>query len=288
MEISIDKIKLKGCFGKVQGGQSFYDYMSSLSNVHVTEVTHSTALNRYSTSFTCYPIVDGKVDEGAFYVAFGFNGDYQCQRALPLHFVVEFNPNKCPIRFYQDFIYLTSACIKEVVSLDLAFDFPVPRHNVLIVRGAMNEMAFLSRGSCTEYIGYSEKHGRLKLYDKALERGYDYNLTRVEVTISKGLPFLSAIKSQKLHSFTSYDFEMLQVVSDHLARVYFFDDASPVAPLIRLLAMSSPVERDIYLNSFQPSRRSELRKALRESLTAIELSPFELASLILEKVGEIV
>jgi len=102
---------------------------------------------------------------------------------------LEFNPNKVIENyiFTNVFNHLFSLSIGPpgIVRFDLAVDFPVLRSDCFLLKDQrMYEEYRKSKEDRTQYLGVRNKPGRCKLYNKALEAGLGYPLSRLELTIS--------------------------------------------------------------------------------------------------------
>ena len=70
------------------------------------------------------------------------------------------------------------------VRFDLAIDLPVARDKVYLIKDKrLYEEYSYSAINKTQYLGVRNNHGRVKVYNKALEQKLDIDLTRIEITI---------------------------------------------------------------------------------------------------------
>jgi hypothetical protein len=167
------------------------------------------------------------VGQNNFYLAFYHNNE---QRSKFRHnLVIEFNPNKCSIcdgllsviinRFFNDLSEI------QLKSCDVAIDlFDIPIDNMVCSKGLKRSVYdFNTTKGRTLYIGERGSHGRIKIYDKAKERGIkDKIWTRWEVTLKLDL-YLAQIINNLI------DFEV------NLPVVYFMDnmDMNSLEPKLR-------------------------------------------------------
>ncbi len=99
---------------------------------------------------------------------------------------IEFNPNKFAgfTEFWLDYNELLEYFrFPEIARYDLAIDIPLERDKVVLQKD--NRMYSCYRKSAidfTENLGQRSQVGRVKLYNKQLESGLDYPLTRLEIT----------------------------------------------------------------------------------------------------------
>ncbi|MDY3282797.1 hypothetical protein [Dysosmobacter sp.] len=112
--------------------------------------------------------------------------DSSCRQTAP-EAVFDFNPNKVP-RDCIDVVVqiLSEGCVKrEIVRYDVAFDFPVSREEVTLIRNSRQcyrQFWDASKG-LTEYQGERSAHNAMKLYDKTKECGLSVPVTRCEITV---------------------------------------------------------------------------------------------------------
>lgn len=287
-KISIDKIKIQGVVRNTRTIQKWYDaYCERHNYVLVQEQPRTLSLNKYQFAFTLTPLENGVAQEGVLYFAWCWNGSYSNPKPNAHRFVIEYNPNKVPLQFIQDFKFFTKAEYKEILSLDLAFDYNVPRHFAIVIKGNRSYMAIGRGDTLTEYLGYNNRHARLKVYDKAKERGLETDLTRVEVSITEGLSSL-LLTFDKRHNLTTSTLSALEKVTDVLACVSFFDPSAECDPLTRLLATATPTEREIYINCCSNKTRAKYRNALRSVSSPVEFSAFEIYDIIIERLAKII
>jgi hypothetical protein len=115
-------------------------------------------------------------------------------------FVLEYNPNKVRNDILVDYILnnyfnkVTCYDIRyspKVCSVDIAVDIPINILNCLVFKQTKGRYMFYSGSTerdddFTIYIGKGP--GRVKLYNKAIESGLDYDLTRYEVSLKLDKP----------------------------------------------------------------------------------------------------
>lgn len=102
---------------------------------------------------------------------------------------IEFNPNKVANHdcFRKVLAFLNTCCSPmhtTVRRFDLALDYPVLRENASLVKDSRKYSEVrTSLSDRTQYLGTGQNHGRVKLYNKQLENGLHYPLTRLELTL---------------------------------------------------------------------------------------------------------
>ena len=124
-------------------------------------------------------------------------------------FVLEYNPNKVRNDILIDYVlnnYFNKVTCYDirysprVCSVDIAVDIPVNILNCLLFKQTKGRYLFYSGSTgraddFTIYIGKGP--GRVKLYNKALESGLNYDLTRYEVSLKLNKP-LQSIRTVKV------------------------------------------------------------------------------------------
>lgn len=103
---------------------------------------------------------------------------------------IEFNPNKCwNIPTFMEFwekLCDCTFCERALVRYDLAIDLPIKRHLAKLIRVGRSRYGLISEDDgITEYLGTRNHSGFIKVYDKTIESGLDYDLTRVEITLGR-------------------------------------------------------------------------------------------------------
>lgn len=108
---------------------------------------------------------------------------------------LEVNPNKCATHasFLAVLAFLngnTRPMHTTIKRYDLAVDIPVERENAKLIRDGRVYSERRHGKEWTEYLGAQASHiGRVKLYNKQVEAGLSYPLTRLEVTLDPATPF---------------------------------------------------------------------------------------------------
>ena len=99
---------------------------------------------------------------------------------------IEFNPNKCmnDTLFVEFWTKLSGWLLSVVlVRYDVAIDIPLPRSQCRLYRvGRKMYQMIVKDDGLTEYLGQRSHNGFVKLYDKTIESGLNYELTRLEIT----------------------------------------------------------------------------------------------------------
>ena len=120
----------------------------------------------------------------SFYIGCGFRNNNTDFSSIK----IEYNPNyfgSAP--GLQDFIKIIFNKLESysIHQIDIAIDFPEVRSNFCLLRSNAKtyQCIFKSRENWTEYLGIKHNSGRIKLYNKAIESGLSYPLTRLEITL---------------------------------------------------------------------------------------------------------
>lgn len=108
---------------------------------------------------------------------------------------MDFNPNKVAehevFQLLLDYLVTNTRPMHRTVRrFDLAVDIPVQRQDVFLVK---DNRAYIERRhgqEWTQYLGAkSSTVGRVKLYNKTVEAGLQYPLTRLEMTLDPATPY---------------------------------------------------------------------------------------------------
>lgn len=193
--VSIDKVVIKGYqkTNKIASDTIFilddflqYKYRLpywSFESVLDVQFRKDDNFAHYINNYNIHFLTDDG-NENSFYIGCGFrniNTDYQSVK-------IEYNPNyfgSAP--GLQDFIKIILDKLESysIHQIDIAIDFPELRSNFCLLRSnaKIYQCIFKSRENWTEYLGVKHTSGRIKLYNKSLESGLLYPLTRLEITL---------------------------------------------------------------------------------------------------------
>lgn len=134
-----------------------------------------------------------------------------CKNVEP-EIVAEFNPNKVPYDLIRKILFglAMDAWNAKIMRFDLAFDIPVRRDRVqLQTVGRRGHRQFDNNLlDNTEYLGERHSHGAVKLYNKTIESGLSYDLTRLEITIHNDEFNLKMFPDLIPDLYVSYDYQM--------------------------------------------------------------------------------
>ncbi len=125
--------------------------------------------------------------------------------------VFDFNPNKVPADYVMQILQrLQDGARKvQVMRYDIAFDFPMERGEVFLVKNnRQSYRRFEDRGAVTEYQGERSHHKATKVYDKTKEHGLSAPVTRCEITVDGD--FGESLESifPTLYSFTNHQLDI--------------------------------------------------------------------------------
>ncbi len=143
----------------------------------------SNRIGTYMNNFNIQ-LIDSRGEKASFFLGVVLNSGSSKVEQWKL----EFNPNKIlPCPFFEKMLTLLKLyTVPTKVKLkfwDLSIDFPLNRSNVSLVRDKrMYQLVTKSELDRTEYLGTRHTHGFSKLYNKTIESGLDYDLTRFEIT----------------------------------------------------------------------------------------------------------
>lgn len=147
--------------------------------------------------------------------------------------------------FKQVLTYLGMTTLHmHVKRWDLACDVPVTRSDVQLFKDRRKYAQFyMSSEDFTEYLGQSDSAGRVKVYNKRLESGLDYDLTRIELTLD------SFGYSDLLHWFPEvYKTDVIPLDSDKI--------------IVGLLREVPSDRRDFYVRKISDRRTKQKYKGL--------------------------
>lgn len=196
--VSIDNIRLKFCYKfsrySWRRGEAVPSIDSISSLLDVFDLQHYSEQLDVSWSYKdffkigayCRTATIAGLDWSCAVLIGRYCFDSSCKQVAP-EAVFDFNPNKVPMHIIHRLVFLLrdSAISVNVLRYDVAFDFPLPRDDVVLVRGDSRRSyrLFLDGGGKTEYLGARSSHGSLKLYDKTAESSLSVPVTRAEVTV---------------------------------------------------------------------------------------------------------
>lgn len=168
---------------------------------------------------------------------------------------IEFNPNKVADKGFELLHYLDMLEVRHVlVKYDLAIDYPVKRDKLRMIKDGRKYGCEIS-DSMTEYLGQRNKPGRVKLYDKAAERGIVGCLSRVELTcdgswsVEQVMAHLPKVYNYQVDLYRSLKGVTLAFA---IALKVFLDRGDSLEPWLRLVDVRT---------------RAKLRKVLSQGFT---------------------
>lgn len=182
---SVDMVRLKLDFCTEERIKKFGDYLSSVFRIYIDQYPISYKAYGYRNLFkiTC-------ANNESFVIGLVFNGSSADSRFLGF---MEFNPNKVAEQpeFKDIFEELRIHCFTaEVSRWDLAVDVPLPRELCVLQKDKRKYTLIRnSESDKTEYLGIRNKSGFVKLYNKKIESKLDYELTRMELTLTGDCTF---------------------------------------------------------------------------------------------------
>lgn len=210
-----------------------------------------------------------KLDNGAsFWVGCALNG----VSTHWAHHRVEFNPNRVAdsevFRTVLRFIVEnTREVYRSVRRFDLAVDIPIERGNCFLVKDRRLYIERRHGQELTQYLGAkSSTVGRVKLYNKQVESGLDYPLTRLELTIDPATPY------DKVNFPEVYFLDTLDLCTDEIKAT----DTEKFIVNALLQGFGS-------LNDLGRKTRAKVKALLQEHVHSAEV-PYEIYEAILSQV----
>lgn len=168
---------------------------------------------------------------------------------------IEFNPSKVGedlvfLSLYGEILSKVGMCLIKPVKFDLAIDMPVAREKVYMLKDNRTYEEYSNSDSDkTQYLGKRNTHGRIKLYNKALEQKIDMDLTRLEITVDYDTRSLSDVNSliPKMYLLDSFQFPIDMPGTDKVIMVAILQDMS----LLRELGRKKAEKIKAYLADMQ-------------------------------------
>jgi len=147
---------------------------------------------------------------------------------------IEFNPSKVCfdlefISVYRQLLSLIPKTLLKPVRFDLAIDLPVARDKVYLIKDKrLYEEYSYSAINKTQYLGVRNNHGRVKVYNKALEQQLDIDLTRIEITIDYDKSTIEEVKKilPSLYILDSFQFSVDVDGTDKVILIAVMNDMS--------------------------------------------------------------
>ncbi len=214
-------------------------------------------------------------NNSSFVLGLGFNG---VRKSDFDNCFIEFNPNKCLFQYSPlfDILNYIKPLIPvagfELVRFDLAIDMPARREDVCLIKDLRSykknfyvDLKHNNLGNMTEYLGVRNSNGFVKLYNKTLEQGLNYDLTRLEITLD----------SFDYSNFKSHIPQVRFYKSLDLYDLYTLNDTDKV--LIMLLRES--VNSNLYLKMLGRVKREKIEPFMFTS-AMLDISEYEFYNLI--------
>lgn len=247
---SIDMIRLQLDFSSKKRSLSFQNYILSLKGniVEIFPPSYKAYRYRYLYKIHC-------LNDNVFIIGLHFNGSGKDSNYLGF---IEFNPNKVAHeKEFQDiFSSLQKFCFcADIVRWDLAVDVPVRRDRCKLCLDDYDGVYRLHENSLLDYSQYlreRNKPGYVKLYNKQIESGLDYELTRLEVTVGKKMLY---------HDFCEICPEV--IIKGDGNKHNFYDDiksGSDLALLELLISIDDMEERMKLFNSLPRRKKEKFRQ----------------------------
>ena len=147
---------------------------------------------------------------------------------------IELNPSKVCldlefISVYRQLLSLIPKSLLKPVRFDLAIDLPIARDKVYLIKDKrVYEEYSYSAINKTQYLGVRNNHGRVKVYNKALEQQLDIDLTRIEITIDYDKSTFEEVKKilPSLYILDSFQFPIGLDGTDKVILIAVMNDMS--------------------------------------------------------------
>ena len=169
-------------------------------------------------------------DGNSFYI--GFCPNWRKLNSYTSYGRIEFNPSK--VCLDSEFMFLYGQLLSFIprfrlrpVRFDLAIDLPVARDKVYLLKdNRLYEEYSYSAINKTQYLGVRNNHGRVKVYNKALEQKLDIDLTRIEITIDYDKSTFEEVKKilPSLYILDSFQFPIGLSGTDKVILVAVMND----------------------------------------------------------------
>lgn len=185
--LSIDMVTIDYSVSSPAAREALIRLLDTLPMLYAVEVRHWSSL-RIGTFRENYTLKFQ--DRTSFWVGVGLNAN----KPLWGRSRMEFNPNKVAahkvflelLKWFNTHSLQMNSIIKR---FDLAIDIPVERFSVRLLKDRRVYTERRHGQEWTEYLGKASTVGRVKLYNKTVEAGLDYPLTRLELTLDPATPF---------------------------------------------------------------------------------------------------
>lgn len=211
--ISCDGVRIKFQIAKNLASEfSQYVFMSLRSDIECYPIRTTLASFKQMATITYSNGV-------SMTLGFCFNGATRiAENGLDNFYVgyLDFNLNKVGAydRFWSDYRYIKSCCdYFEIMRSDIALDIPIERNRVVLEKDKRAyHLTMYSNVNKTENLGRRNNIGYIKVYNKQLESGLDYTLTRIEVTcLLNELSYLDNFPKIYILNDIQFDFKILDL-----------------------------------------------------------------------------
>lgn len=243
---SIDMVRLKLDFSSDEKIKNFGNFLCGINMSYVEQYPISYKDFGYRNLFKI------NCSNGcSFVVGLSFNGKDSSSRYIGF---MEFNPNKVADQkeFQEVFSHLMINCfVAEVARWDLAIDVPIARDLCILTKDKRKyTLVQNSESDKTEYLGVHNKSGFVKLYNKTKESDLDYDLTRLEVTISGDMKYNDFLKICP----------KVDVRGDQQTINPYMDLSGTDIVLYELLMKCDILERQSYFNRLGRRKKDSMKK----------------------------
>lgn len=185
--LSIDMVTIDYSISSSAAREELVKILDNLPLLSAVDIRHwsSLRIGTFRENFTLK-----FQDQTSFWLGVGLNA----HKPLWGRSRIEFNPNK--VAKHKVFLELLgwfnshSLRMNSIIKrFDLAIDIPIGRQSVRLLKDRRVYTERRHGQEWTEYLGKSSTVGRVKLYNKTVEAGLKYPLTRLELTLDPAIPF---------------------------------------------------------------------------------------------------
>lgn len=188
--VSLDKLKMSGkLIKKSRGDMTFYHkkirvWCENLPHNIICIKSYENNMNFLQYRYMYILRHRDSAAEGSFVISEWYNGDYHDQAEKPDYFMIEFNPNKDGLKIWQAFNQSFLFRLREIKKIDIAYDIEGYTMADVYIRSHCDLMSYGRALNQTRYISPKDtQSGRIKVYNKALERGDNNDRVRIEASI---------------------------------------------------------------------------------------------------------
>lgn len=287
MKYSLDKIKLQCKLGNKQllthnKCSNIYDDLFNSAIEKIPKRFEVVSKSRpifvpYSYRYGITLRVVGE-NEGVLWLACLWNGEssYKPNAKLCL---IEFNPNKKSKLIFEYLVYKYALKVEEIKSCDVAFDIQNVTINRLFVDTRCDVMTYGNVTNYTTYIAPKARNGRVKIYQKDIEREI------VGEKLEKTLRIEVSCKGDYVDWDTIYNKDLTEIEKAvknlNSVRWLIIDDNLNEAAVLLLVNADTQIRKNA-LNAMSINTRAKYKKILCEYSESLNLELFQFVNILEE------